>query len=141
MSDLLSRDLKERMLINGQDHLDGNDVDRMPVVKLFTPFGRATWILTELNPMDPDIAFGLCDLGFGSPELGYVSIFEMESVIRFGMPAIEIDKHFTPEDPLSVYAEAARLAGRITEDPNLLKRAAVNCLMRLSDKKLPKPDR
>ncbi|PKK37430.1 hypothetical protein BWI96_06055 [Siphonobacter sp. SORGH_AS_0500] len=23
------------------------------MVELFTPFGRATWILTELNPMNP----------------------------------------------------------------------------------------
>ncbi|PKK37460.1 hypothetical protein BWI96_06215 [Siphonobacter sp. SORGH_AS_0500] len=108
MSELLSKDLKEQMLINSQDHLDGNDVDRIPMIQLLTRFGRATWILTELNPRDS--AFGLYDLGLGSPELGYVSISEIESVTNLGMLAIEIDTHFKSEYPLSVYTEAARLA-------------------------------
>jgi hypothetical protein len=30
------------------------------VVKLFTPDAACTWLLTELDPDDPDIAFGLC---------------------------------------------------------------------------------
>jgi len=51
-----------------------------PVVKLFTPDGGCTWLLTEIDPEDPDIAFGLCDLGFGCPELGSVSLSELESV-------------------------------------------------------------
>lgn len=41
--------------------------DFSPVVKLFCPWSGATWLLTELDPDDPDIAFGLCDLGMGSP--------------------------------------------------------------------------
>lgn len=44
------------------------------MVKLSTPDAQATWLLTELNPTEPDIAFGLCDLGFGCPELGYVRL-------------------------------------------------------------------
>jgi Protein of unknown function (DUF2958) len=36
------------------------DIDFKPVVKLFTPDARCTWLLTELG-LD-DIAFGLCDL-------------------------------------------------------------------------------
>ncbi|WP_425374772.1 DUF2958 domain-containing protein [Mesorhizobium tamadayense] len=31
---------------------------RVPVVKLFT--SGTTWLLTELDPDDPTIAFGLC---------------------------------------------------------------------------------
>ena len=41
--------------------------------------GAATWLLTELDE-DGDQAFGLCDLGFGCPELGYVSLTEMRAV-------------------------------------------------------------
>jgi Protein of unknown function (DUF2958) len=47
------------------------DIDFKPVVKLFTPDAQCTWLLTELG-LD-DIAFGLCDLGLGCPELGFVS--------------------------------------------------------------------
>lgn len=48
-----------------------------PTVKLFTPDAHGTWFLTEYDPEDA-IAFGLCDLGF--PELGSVSIEELETV-------------------------------------------------------------
>ena len=48
-------------------------MDFEPIVKLFTPDGNATWLLTKLDPNDEYLAFGLCDLGQGEPELGYVS--------------------------------------------------------------------
>lgn len=59
---------------------DGNTLDFYPVVKFFMPDGAATWRLSEADPTDPDIAFGLCDLGFGTPELGSVRIGEIASV-------------------------------------------------------------
>jgi len=47
------------------------------VVKLYTPNAGATWLLSELDA--EGIAFGLCDLGLGFPELGYVSLAELEA--------------------------------------------------------------
>lgn len=85
----------------------------MPVVKLFEPDAQATWLLTELDPNDPDIAFGLCDLGFGSPELGSVRISEIECLRGgLGLP-VERDIAFAPDKPLSAYAAVARREGRI----------------------------
>ena len=54
-----------------------NHVDKKPVayVKFFNPVGIGTWYISELDP-DTNIMFGLCDLGF--PELGYVSMDELE---------------------------------------------------------------
>ena len=90
-------------------------LDFEPVVKLFTPDGNATWLLTELNP-DIDLAFGLCDLGLGEPELGYVSyvsLLELAAVRGpLGLP-LERDLYFTPTRTLSAYAELAREHGRI----------------------------
>ena len=43
------------------------------MVKLFNPLGAATWMATELDE-DGDTLFGLADLGFGCPELGYFSL-------------------------------------------------------------------
>jgi hypothetical protein len=63
-----------------------SDADFIPVVKLFTPDAACTWLLTELDPDDPDIAFGLCDLGLGCAELGSVRISEIESVHAVGLP-------------------------------------------------------
>jgi len=82
-----------------------------PVVKLFNPCGAATWLLSELD--DDNIAFGLCDLGMGCPELGYVSIAEITSVrLPFGLK-IERDIHFKATKSLSEYAKEARESGQI----------------------------
>jgi hypothetical protein len=88
--------------------------DFQPVVKLFLPWHSATWLLTELDPEDNDQAFGLCDLGMGSPELGYVSIAELQSVSGPGGLTIERDRHARLVHRLSEYADQARAAGRIT---------------------------
>jgi len=101
------------LLANGARAAAGEDIDPLPVLKLFTPDGSATWLLTELDPDDPDIAFGLCDLGMGYPELGSVSLSEIAAVRgRMGLP-IERDLHFTADRPLSAYADDARFQGAI----------------------------
>lgn len=90
-----------------------DEIDFEPVVKLFTPDAGATWLLTELDPESPDIAFGLCDLGLGFPELGSVSIRELSDYRgRLGL-TIERDIHFVPTATLSAYAEKARAERRI----------------------------
>ena len=115
---LLTKEQIDRLARNGRANAeriedDGNTHDFEPVVKLFMPDGAATWLLTETDPEDPDIAFGLCDLGMGCPELGTVRLSELESVRgRTGLP-IERDLHFTPTGRLSGYADKARTAGRI----------------------------
>ena len=87
--------------------------DHKPVVKIFNPTGGATWLLTESDPQNPDRLFGLCDLGLGEPELGYVSRAELESIrVRFGL-RLERDIHFTANKTLSEYANEATKAGRI----------------------------
>jgi hypothetical protein len=101
------------MLTNGQRSAAGEDHDPFPVVKLFTPDGACTWLLTELDPEDPDIAFGLCDLGMGFPELGSVWISELEAVRgHIGLP-VERDLHFLADKPLSAYTDTAFRDGRI----------------------------
>ena len=77
--------------------LAGN-VDHSLVVKLFTPDGPATWLISEMDPDDPDRLFGLCDLGLGSPELGYVSLAELTTLRGpLGLP-VERDEHFIPKN-------------------------------------------
>ncbi|WP_459198419.1 DUF2958 domain-containing protein [Ralstonia pseudosolanacearum] len=101
------------LLANGRESFRNPDFDPAPVVKLFTPDAGATWLLTEMDPDDHDHAFGLCDLGLGMPEIGWVSLSELASVRgRLGLP-VERDLHFRAEKRLSVYARDARLAGRI----------------------------
>ena len=61
--------------------------DRKVVVKYFTPDGAATWWISERDPHNPDLLFGLCDLGLGCAELGSVSLRELEELRgAFGLP-------------------------------------------------------
>ena len=116
---LLTHDLRARLIANGQ--MRG---DHVPVVKFFNPCGAATWLLSELDE-DGDTLFGLCDLGFGCAELGSASLSEIESVeVSFGLK-IERDLHFTASHHLTVYAEAARQHGGITENDAGLAEAAM----------------
>jgi hypothetical protein len=113
MSDLIPADLRARMLDNGRRTEAGESHDPPPVVKLFTPDGGATWLLTEIDPANRDIAFGLCDLGLGCPELGSVSLTEIAAMRgAFGLP-VERDLWFASERPLSAYAREARERGAI----------------------------
>ncbi len=101
------------LLANGRETLENPDFDPAPVVKLFTPDAGATWLLTEIDPDDHDHAHGLCDLGLGMPEIGWVSLGELAAVRgRLGLP-IERDLSFRAEKRLSAYARDARMAGRI----------------------------
>ena len=110
---LLTDAQRRELTANGERSAAGEEIDPRPVVKLFTPDAGATWLLTELDPSDPDRAFGLCDLGLGCPELGYVSLAELAVVRgRSGLP-IERDLHFAADQSLSAYADAARSRGRI----------------------------
>ena len=60
--------------------------------------------------LDPDggLAFGLCDLGLGETELGYVSMAELASVRGKLRLPIERDLHFEADKTISAYADAAR---------------------------------
>jgi hypothetical protein len=116
---LLTSDLRERLLANGRKR----SVDHVPVVKFFNPLGACTWLATELEE-GGDQLFGLGDLGCGCPELGYFSLFEMQTLrLPLGL-GIERDLYFEGMLPLSIYAEAARRAGRIVFDKSLLLAAA-----------------
>ena len=103
----------ERLLDNGRRIAMTGDDDVEPVVKLFTPDAGCTWLLVSLDPDEPEIAYGLCDLGLGYPELGSVSVAEIKSVRgAVGLP-VERDLHFEAEGKLGWYADRARVSGSI----------------------------
>jgi hypothetical protein len=110
---LITDTQREQLLANGAANALSGVIDHHPVIKLFTPDANASWLLTELLPHEPTIAFGLCDLGLGFPELGYVDLAELEGVRGpLGLP-VECDRHFKADRPLSAYADEARQRGAI----------------------------
>lgn len=114
---LLTKALEAKLKKNGErqrvaQHNNEDEFDFYPVVKFFGG-SAATWLITEMDA-DGDTLFGLCDLGLGSPELGYVSLAELskQRFKPFGLP-LERDKWFTAEKAISEYAAEARMKGRV----------------------------
>ena len=78
-----------------------------PVLKLFTPWGGATWLISEIDN-DGDTMFGLCDLGLGHVELGYVSLNELKSLNGpFGLK-VERDMYFSTDETLEQWADKSK---------------------------------
>ena len=99
---LMTQAQKNKMIKNHEHHKKyWNDEhpqykEFKAVVKLFDPTGSSTWYLSELDP-NTNVAFGLCDLGVGCAELGYVSLNELSNLkVKMGL-GIERDLYFTPK--------------------------------------------
>jgi hypothetical protein len=113
---LLTPDIQARLLENGRKQAPRGTKDEIyfqPVVKLFVPGAGCTWLLTEIDPDDADVAFGLYCLGRGHPTLGSVRLSEIAAVRgNLGLSA-ERDLWFEADKPLSAYAEEAARLERI----------------------------
>ena len=83
-----------------------------PVVKLFGG-SACTWLISQMYP-DEDTLYGLCDIGQGSPEIGCVSLSELQSLKfpPFSL-GVERDLYFKADKRLITYWEEARNRGRI----------------------------
>ena len=79
-----------------------------PICKLFTPWGKATWLITGI---ENGILYGFADLGMGYCEWGSIAtIEEMESIRGpFGLK-IERDLYWTPKEGFN-YLELNSLMG------------------------------
>lgn len=115
--EMLGAEAMAQLLANGKEQAPlkggrrGGGRDFQPVCKLFLPWHAATWLLTEIE--DDGLAFGLADLGFGTPELGYISLDEIWEVVGPGGLRVERDLHFQATMPLSSYAAESRQIGYI----------------------------
>lgn len=110
----LTDEQRGQMLANGAARAHGETLDPLPVVKLYTLDAGAAWLLTELDA-DGDKAFGLCDAGTGSPELGHVSLSALEGVRGPHGMRIVADPHFKPRQTLSGYLADAQRDGSIND--------------------------
>jgi len=64
------------------------------IMKLFNPYGGQTWIVTGRDPDEPDMLYGVVDLGMGCVEAGpfYLpELLEAQSPFRF---KLERDMYF-----------------------------------------------
>lgn len=112
---LLGIEALQQLHANGKEQapLKGTREERdfPPVCKLFLPWTSGTWLLTEID--DDGLAFGLADLGFGTPEMGYISLDEIWEVKGPGGLRVERDLRWKATKPLSAYATESRKLGYI----------------------------
>ena len=103
---LITKEIKKKLRANY-----GRDTGR-PVVKLFGG-SACTWLISQMYP-DGDTLYGLCDIGQGSPEIGCVSLSELQSLKfpPFGL-GVERDLYFKADKNLIKYWGEARSIGRI----------------------------
>lgn len=109
---LLTKEIRKKLERNHREQFETGEGDHPPVLKLFTPFASATWLISEID--EDNIMFGLCDLGMGMPELGYVSLDEITESRGLKL-TVERDRWFSATAPMSAYADAARRAGRLID--------------------------
>ena len=115
MTPLITDEQRIRLLDNGAAAARGEKRDPLPVVKLFTLDAHATWLLTELSTADRDTAFGMIDLGIGTPTLGHVRLSVLEGIRGPQNLTVVRDLHFTPRRPLSEYVRLAQADGSIND--------------------------
>lgn len=120
---LLTQSQLEKLIANGKAQRDvrgtSREIDFHPVVKLFNPVGAATWLLTEVEPDEPRIAWGLADLGMDCVEFGTIDLDELRAYRGPLGLGIERDIHWQAKGPLSAYLQAASKGNRIVDIPHV----------------------
>ncbi len=111
--DLITAEQRLLLVTNGSVANMESLLDRPPVLKLFTPDAAGTWLICAIDPADGDRAWGLCDPGLGSPELGWVSLAELASVRGPLGFHVRRDDAFLPNASLRAYAREAQRTGII----------------------------
>ena len=72
--------------------------NRKVTVKLFNPYGAGTWWLHSYADYEEDIVWGWAIISSDTPEYGTISLKELRSLRKFGVPQIERDRYFKPCD-------------------------------------------
>src|SRR3569832_2467833 len=115
MKPLITDAQRVQLLDNGAAAACGEQCDPLPVVKLFFLVVFVSWLLSVFVFDDGDAAFGLIDLGMGTPQLGHVRLSVLEGIRGPRNLAVARDPHFTPRRRLSEYARLAEADGSIND--------------------------
>lgn len=99
---LLQNDLAQRPVRGTRQ-----EIDHVPVCLLALPFSDCFWLLSEIDNDDENVAFGLCDLGLGFPELGSVWLPELNG-LNMGPLSVQQVTAFVTTKPLSWWTREAQ---------------------------------
>lgn len=96
--------------------------DHFPVAKFLLPKTGYTWLFSEIDLQDPMRFYGLSVYEIGQVNVGYCHYDELALLRNEDGESVVRDTYFVPKYPLSVYVEAARLMGFMTEVEPILER-------------------
>ena len=105
------------------------EADHVPVVMLETRHGGAViggFLLTHINPEHETEAYGLIDFGTGKPRISMIFLDQLKTFYPRYDFAVEANNEFAPSYPISVYAQATRMMGKITPNKPSLQMAATH---------------
>lgn len=89
---LMTKEIEQAFQKTGSQ--DGLGPDAVILLKIFNPYGSATWYFTEYDPKER-LLFGFASLfGDENDEWGYVSLDELENVQPIPGLYLERDLHF-----------------------------------------------
>lgn len=93
--------------------------DQPPLARIRTPNARATFLISQLDPEAPHIAFGLADMGRG-PEIGEIDLNDLAyALLADGWTVTPDTDYRAPSDRLSdlLLADTPRIAKRPRSQP------------------------
>ena len=113
---ILTDEQMKKLIENGKkikDEFEG----KIPVVAFLRFYNNppSAWMLASVDPDNQDKAYGLMEIADGKPELGYVSLKELEE-INNDTGKIDHEPMFLHADKLDIheYARIARDIGQIS---------------------------
>ena len=112
---LVTAEQRTQLLAVGEARAASQDIDPLPVVRLFTPDAHAIWLLASLDPADDDTATGIMDVGIGMPELGRIKLSDLASIVGPNKQPVMRDLYFQAVRPLSEYLRLAQENGSIVD--------------------------
>lgn len=105
MSGIIPQKQLEEMQINGATN--PFDCNNHPICKLYIPKTKATWLISSINPLETEIAFGLYSLGFSNPKIGLINLLYIGCFDNDANRLIQLDENFSAEFTLNHYARIA----------------------------------
>ncbi|MCB4859591.1 DUF2958 domain-containing protein [Sphingobium sp. PNB] len=115
--DWLTDALKEELLTAGKRQAEADaraESCALPILTCLRLSG-SSWLLASVCPDDPDMAYGLCHVAGGVPELGYIRLSELAGLRNSNGIGVFEDPMFKNADRLDVrrYADMAAITGQI----------------------------
>jgi hypothetical protein len=87
--------------------------DLIPVARLFHSMCSWSWLLLARNPDEPQVAYGIADLGTGSVEIGLIDLEEVRQIPSVIGTGVQVDRWWSPGARASGYLANAASTGRL----------------------------